>query len=629
MATKVQKQNETRKINKLRYVEYYGQQPTLDKLFADSENGRIFKNLMPLILSQENILQAYRTIKSNTGSHTPGTDKLNIEDIEKLDADELCAEIRRRLKNYQPKAVRRKEIPKPNGKTRPLGIPCIWDRLIQQCILQIMEPICEAKFSDHSYGFRPLRSAENAITAEMKLINLSKLHYVVEVDIKSFFDEVNHPKLMRQIWAMGIRDKKLLCIIRAILKAPIKMPDGATIRPEKGTPQGGILSPLLANIVLNELDHWIDSQWQENPVTNKYSIKQEADGHFNKTNGYTAMKKTNLKEMRIIRYADDVRIFCRTKDQANRTAIAVKQWLNNRLKLQVSEEKTRVVNLKKQYSEFLGFKLKVKNKAKKWVVQSHICDKAKTKIKAEAKEQIKRIQRPADSGEQAKEICNYNAKVRGWHNYYEIATNVNLDFKEIAWDINHTIRSRLKTDISKIGNMGKKSKDYSKYGKSKEIRYINGQWILPLAYVQHKNPISKKRAANIYTIEGRALVHKELEIQGLAIMKQMAKNPVLKRSVEYNDNRISLFAAQYGRCSVTGLPFLSTDEVHCHHIKPTNMGGSDKYQNLTLVRDDIHRLIHATCQETIQTYMQKLRLNPEQVTKLNNFRCKVGCEPVR
>lgn len=199
MATKVQKQNETRKINKLRYVEYYGQQPTLDKLFADSENGRIFKNLMPLILSQENILQAYRTIKSNTGSHTPGTDKLNIEDIEKLDADELCAEIRRRLKNYQPKAVRRKEIPKPNGKTRPLGIPCIWDRLIQQCILQIMEPICEAKFSDHSYGFRPLRSAENAITAEMKLINLSKLHYVVEVDIKSFFDEVNHPKLMRQI----------------------------------------------------------------------------------------------------------------------------------------------------------------------------------------------------------------------------------------------------------------------------------------------------------------------------------------------------------------------------------------------------------------------------------------------
>ena len=112
-------------------------------------------------------------------------------------------------------------------------------------------------------------------------------------------------------------------------------------------------------------------------------------------------------------------------------------------------------------------------------------------------------------------------------------------------------------------------------------------------------------------------------------MEQMARNPVPDRSVEYSDNRVSLFAAQRGRCSVTGRPFLSTDEVHCHHIKPVHAGGGDKYQNLTLVRDDVHRLIHATRQDTINAYMQKLKLNPEQIAKLNNLRCKAGCEPVQ
>jgi group II intron reverse transcriptase/maturase len=347
MATKVQNKNQTRKINKLRYVEYYNQQPLLDGLYVASADGKLFNNLMPLILSENNILLAYRSIKNNIGSMTPGTDNLNIKDIEVLEPEELVNGVRKKLENYQPKAVKRKEIPKPNGKTRPLGIPCIWDRLIQQCILQILEPICEAKFSDNSYGFRPLRSAENAIAAEMRHINHSKLRYVVEVDIKSFFDEVNHTKLMRQLWSIGIRDKKLLAIIKAILKAPIRMPDNTVIHPKKGTPQGGILSPLLANVVLNELDQWIDSQWEENPVVYTQKMQYNSKGVEHKGNGYKAMRKTNLKEIHIVRYADDVRILCRTRSQADKTMIAVKQWLSDRLKLQVSEEKTRVVNLKR------------------------------------------------------------------------------------------------------------------------------------------------------------------------------------------------------------------------------------------------------------------------------------------
>lgn len=226
------------KINKLRYAEYYEQQDIQDELYSKSLKGERFDKLMSLITSDANIIMAYRAIKRNTGSKTPGTDGLTIKDIEKLEPNVVCNKVRNILKNYTPRNVRRKDIPKPNGKTRPLGIPCIWDRLIQQCILQVLEPICEAKFFEGSFGFRPLRSAENAINEVYRYINRSHLYYMVELDIKGFFDHVNHSKLMRQIWAMGIQDKQLLCIIRKILTANILMPDNSIITPTEGTPQG-------------------------------------------------------------------------------------------------------------------------------------------------------------------------------------------------------------------------------------------------------------------------------------------------------------------------------------------------------------------------------------------------------
>ena len=120
------------------------------------------------------------------------------------------------------------------------GIPTIVDRVVQQCILQVMEPICEAKFSDNSYGFRPNRSAEHAIAQCMRLIQVQHMYHVVDLDIKGFFDNINHTKLIRQIWALGIRDKKLLCIIKEMLKAPVILPNGDKIFPTKGTPQGGL-----------------------------------------------------------------------------------------------------------------------------------------------------------------------------------------------------------------------------------------------------------------------------------------------------------------------------------------------------------------------------------------------------
>lgn len=154
-------------VDDLRHAEYYGMQETFDDLYARSEKGEVFTNLIELILSRNNILLAYRNIKANTGSKTPGTDGITINDVGKLSPDVMVEKVRFIVQGsqhgYRPKPVRRKDIPKPYdpSATRPLGIPCMWDRLIQQCIKQIMEPICEAKFSNNSYGFRPGRSAEH------------------------------------------------------------------------------------------------------------------------------------------------------------------------------------------------------------------------------------------------------------------------------------------------------------------------------------------------------------------------------------------------------------------------------------------------------------------------------------
>ena len=178
-------------VDSLRHAEYYGMQQTYDDLYAKSKNGELFPKLIDIVLSRENILLAYRNIKANSGSNTPGTDRLTIENIGCLSTEEIVDIVRRIVngkRGYCPKPVRRKDIPKPNGSTRPLGIPCIWDRLIQQCIKQVMEPICEAKFSNNSYGFRPGRSVEHAISRTYQLMQLSHLHYVIEFDIKGFFD---------------------------------------------------------------------------------------------------------------------------------------------------------------------------------------------------------------------------------------------------------------------------------------------------------------------------------------------------------------------------------------------------------------------------------------------------------
>ena len=329
----------------------------------------------------------------------------------------------------------------------------------------------------------------------MTLMNKTKLHYVVDIDIKGFFDNVDHSKLIKQMWSLGIQDKNLICVINKMLKAEIK---GVGV-PNKGTPQGGILSPLLANIVLNELDWWVSSQWEAFPTRKNYSkirTLKLGKAYLDHSNKYRAMKEsTKLKRMFIVRYADDFKIFCSSYEDAQKIFIATKQWLSERLHLEVSPDKSKITNLRKNYTDFKIIAYRVLRKQ-----YNQLRRRFKATKYVGAKEKLKR----------------YN-------------------------------RYKIKTYVHKVNN------------NKKETTYA----ILPIQAITNKPPMNFNNDICNYTESGRKLIHKELETISWKILRYLRDNPVKSQTAEYNDNRISLYSGQLGLCAITKLPLeIEEMEVH-------------------------------------------------------------------
>lgn len=582
-------------------------QTQFDTLYARSANGQNFYDLIDLMQSSENIRLAYRNIKKNTGSKTAGFDGQTIEDIKRLPLEAVVSTIQKMFAQYCPQAVRRVFIPKANGKTRPLGIPTIWDRLLQQCILQVLEPICEARFYKHSYGFRPNRSTHHAKARFETLINRACLYHCVDVDIQGFFDNVNHAKLLKQMWTMGIRDKALLSIISRLLKAEI-IGEGV---PTKGTPQGGILSPLLSNIVLNELDWWVSNQW-ENFETEK--------AYKNKANMNQALKKSNLKHCYIVRYADDFKIICRTRSQAIRMFHAVKDFLATRLHLEISDEKSKVVNLKKNSSEFLGFRIKAhpKKTTKRalYVARSHMTKKALDNAQIKLRKAVKAIQKH----QSIENVWRFNTVVMGIQNYYSAASHIVDDLIELNHRIHRTLHNRLK-HIRKVTTFQDLTKTLQKRYNGYECKLykIKGMALAPIHAQRCRINLNFSQTICNYTTEGRNKIHHSLKAINRKILNTVMKQFIPQRSIEYNDNRISRFIAQYGKCAVSGVE-LSFNDWHCHHKTPYYLSQDDSYGNLIVVHELIHRLIHLKDPEKIKVLMKVLNLDKKQLEKLNKLR---------
>jgi RNA-directed DNA polymerase len=602
---------------KLRYNEYYDMQKVFDSLYAASKNGNNFYKLLEIIGSEENIRLAYRNLKTNSGSNTAGTDGKTIEDIKTLTDKEVIDTVRIMLDDFMPSSVRRVFIPKPGSdKKRPLGIPCIWDRLVQQCILQVLEPICEPKFHNHSYGFRPNRGADHAISRTVSMVNMFRHYYCVDVDIKGFFDNVDHGKLLKQIWTLGIRDKRLICIISKILKSEI---EGEGI-PTKGTPQGGIISPLLSLIVLNELDWWVSDQWET------YQPKRFS----NKKSFYSyARNYTNLKDGFIVRYADDFKIMCRTYDEAQRWYYATADFLKTRLKLDISPEKSKVVNMKKNSSTYLGFKIKVVPKGKTrygFIAKTDMSDKAIRKAKTNLKAKIINIQKHTSYIA----IENYNSAVRGIQNYYSIATNVYNNLTDVSYALLPTIRIRLR-DISKTVPFRETDIEFQRKATGirddTKIVKIGSQTLLPITAVRHRSPMNFSQDTTNYTDEGREKIHSNLEKVTELEFEALARGRDPNESVEFNDNRISAFVVQQGNCYITGQK-LNANDMKCFRKMPLIQGGTNKHGNIAFVEPRVFNLIFNDNINEAKIQLAKLKLEEVKRNRLNKIRRNYGYQSI-
>ena len=323
---------------------------------------------------------------------------------------------------------------------------------------------------------------------------------------------------------------------------------------------------------------------------------------------------TNLKPVYIVRYADDFKLFCKNKNDAERIFKATEMWLNERLGLEISPTKSKIVNLKNSYSQFLGFKMKLHKKSKKWVIKSHMKDKAKERAKTKIKEYIKQIEFKGD----IPSVMQYNACILGLQNYYCYATNVNLDFADIAFIMNKTLKNRLRLRFSKTGNKSKAFQMY--YNRSNwKVYYVNKIALFQIPVVRYKSPMCFQQDICNYTKQGRDKIHNMQKAVSTKILNYIMENPVQFQTAEFNDNRISLYVGQAGICGVSKT-LLEIGNMEVHHKVPKEFGGGDEYNNLIFITSDVHKLIHATNQDIIQKYLNKLNLDKKALAKLNKLR---------
>lgn len=586
-------------------------------------------HLIRKICSTKNIVNAIRSISKNTGGRTAGVDGSTIEDVKEYNNIEMVERIQRKLLNgnYQPKRVRRIYIPKPNGKTRPLGIPTIEDRIIQQSIKQVLEPIAEAQFSRVNSGFRPGRSAHNSMAQVDSLIQMSKMQWCVKCDIKGFFDNVDHNKLIKSLWSFGIRDKCVLSIIKKILKSEIIDMDGKKYTPTAGTPQGGIISPLLANIYLDALDKWIESQWTYFETRHTYHSDKRPNDHQrpNQHKKYLALRtNSDMKEMYIVRYADDFLIFTSNRENAEKIMVATTLWLKQNLKLECSTEKTKIIDLSTEFAEFLGFKFKVSSRikltkkgSKKYIIDSHVSDEALKNIKRKLYTQIEYIATASDNTTFHKAIQIYNSMVMGFHNYYRVAHSVNMDFSKIGWDIQKKLYNRVLNAYPKRNETPETIKQCykaiaTKYGKSKELKWCNGIPVIPIRYVQFKAPQFYNEGYNLYD-ENNNL--DTFNLENMSEIIEYFSNDVhnARDTVELYESKISRLVSQKARCYITQKPLIK-GEIATHHIIPKSKGGSDEYENVIIIQSQVHDIIHYS--DNLENAIEKLKAEYETDEKM-------------
>lgn len=387
--------------------------------WAKEDSSRQFGDLFNLVYDPAFLVHAWERVSSNAGSRTPGVDRATVAWVEsRIGVEAFLGRIRALLKSgeFEPVEVRQVQIPKASGKLRKLGIPTVADRVVQASLKAVLEPIFEADFKPCSYGFRPNRRAQDAI-AEIHFLASHSHEWVLEADIRACFDEIGHTPLMERI-RHRIKDKRVLALVKAFLKAGVMTTTGHREETLSGTPQGGILSPLLANIALSTLDEHFDEQRREQMGTDQQRAKRKRNG---------------LGNWKIVRYADD---FVVMVSGERRHAEALREEAAEVLApmgLRLSPEKTRVVHIDEGF-DFLGFHIHRRRKrgTQRQCVYTTPSKKAVQSVKDKVRHKTRRSTLHMSLGEL---IISLNRTLRGWATYFRhgVSSRVFQQLDSHAW----------------------------------------------------------------------------------------------------------------------------------------------------------------------------------------------------
>ena len=588
------------------------------------------------------IVTAVHNIKSNKGSQTAGVDKMKMDRYLQMPKEELVTLIQSNLCNYKPKPAKRVYIDKANGKKRPLGIPTVLDRIVQECVRIIIEPICEARFYPHSYGFRPYRAQKHAIRDIVNVINAASKSqdqpvWAVEGDITGCFDNIDHRLLLQKLWRIGIHDKRVLKIISQMLKAGY-MESDLFYATKIGTPQGGILSPLLSNVYLNDFDWYMGRAYMEPHRQCKH-----------KCNDTRRLKWSGITPKYNFRYADDWVVLTSTEQEAFRLKRELTKYFWHKMKLELSQEKTYVTDLRKDGIHFLGYVVKAERKRrtpdpKTWtehLVGKPFPDMERLAVKIRKLEAaVRKIAIYTQPNLQAAQIQYVNSVIMGLAQYLQPSI-CSMAFHAIDRRVNNTALAawkqmfpkqydQLQVPLETLCNLPHRHEGYQ----SKTFAIpIEGKWFgLTMAFITHsrheQKPFDQKMTP--FTADGRKryrnyrakqkpppLDRPSINTPEDIALAKYAKGKAWKRNFEYFMNREYAYNRDKGKCKCCGRPLSEDAPKHCHHVdNKLPIERINKVSNLAWLCVSCHRMVHNSpitagtdfkTVRKIEKYRQKLK----------------------